>query len=249
MSAMTGPVARPPGGEAGLSGAAPAGPPPDRPRGSSVRGRLRQFAWASVPVWSLSLLAPVPFLRIASARHRARDWAVFAGYLAAVIVEVVLVSLPGSNDVGGTVAVFMALVLTGVAAAHTFVAFRPGSALAGELGPAAPPNQLAVDRARARMRLRSQARELAMANHVLARELGIGRPDVPHDYDDGGLADVNHLPGDVLASCLGLTPQETAAVVAARDQLGRFTSPEELSLYAQLSPGRVDALRDWMLFY
>ena len=72
---------------------------------------------------------------------------------------------------------------------------------------------------------------------------------MPHDYDDGGLVDVNHLPGDVLASSLGLTPQETAAVVAARDQLGRFTSPEELSLYAQISPGRVDALRDWMLFY
>ena len=47
----------------------------------------------------------------------------------------------------------------------------------------------------------------------------------------------------------GLTPPETAAVVAARDQFGRFTSPEELSLYAQLSPDRVDALRDWMLFY
>ena len=65
----------------------------------------------------------------------------------------------------------------------------------------------------------------------------------------GGLVDVNHVPGDVLASCLGLTPRETAAVVAARDQFGRFTSPEELSLYAQLSPDRVDALRDWMLFY
>ena len=246
---MTGPVARPPGGEAGLSGAAPAGPLPDRPQGSSGHGRLRQFAWASVPVWSLSLLAFVPFLRIASARRRARDWAVFAGYLAAVIVEVVLASLPGRNDVGATVAGLMALALAGTAAVHTFVAFRPGSALAGELGSAAPPNELAVDSARARMRRRSQARELAMANHVLARELGIGRPDVPHDYDDGGLVDVNHVPGDVLGSCLGLTPQETAAIVAARDQLGGFTSPEELSVYAQLSPDRVDDLRDWMLLY
>jgi hypothetical protein len=246
---MTEPVARPSGGEAGLSGAAPIGPLPDSPRGSSVRGRLRQFAWASVPVWSLSLLAFVPFLRIALARRRARDWAVFAGYLAVVIVEVVLASLPGRNDVGGTLAGSMALVLMGVAAVHTFVAFRPGSARAGELESAVPPNELAVDRARARMRRRSQARELAMANHVLARELGIGRPDVPHDYDDGGLVDVNHVPGDVLASSLGLTPQETAAIVAARDQLGGFTSPEELSAYAQLSPDRVDALRDWMLFY
>jgi hypothetical protein len=249
MSAMTEAVARPSGGETGLSGAAPGGPLPDRRQGSGGRGRLRQFAWASVPVWSLSLLAFVPFLRIALARRRARDWAVFAGYLAAVMVEVVLASLPGRNDVGATLAGLMALVLMGVAAVHTFVAFRPGSDLAGELGSAAAPNELAVDSARARVQRRSQARELAMANHVLARELGIGRPDVPHDYDDGGLVDVNHLPGGVLASCLGLTPQETAAVVAARDQLGGFTSPEELSVYAQLSPDRVDVLRDWMLFY
>lgn len=247
---MTEPVARPSGGDAELSGAARSiGPPPDRPRGSSVRGRLRQFAWASVPVWSLSLLAFVPFLRIALARRRAKDWAVFAGYLAVVIVEVILASLPGRNDVGATLAGFMAIVLAGVAAVHTFVAFRPTSALADELESAAPSNERAVDSARARMRRRSQARELAMADHVLARELEIGRPDVPHEYDDGGLVDVNHVPGDVLASCLRLTPQETAAVIVARDQLGGFTSPEELSAYAQLSPDRVDALRDWMLFY
>jgi DNA uptake protein ComE-like DNA-binding protein len=71
---------------------------------------------------------------------------------------------------------------------------------------------------------------------------------VPHDYDDGGLVDVNQVPGQVLASCLGLTPAESAAVVAARDQLGRFSSAEELSVYTQLSPDRVEALRDWMMF-
>src|ERR1039458_5968369 len=63
ISAMTGPVACPSGGGAGLSGSAPAGPLPDRPRGRHGRGRLRQFAWASVPVWSASKagrnLAPV----------------------------------------------------------------------------------------------------------------------------------------------------------------------------------------------
>ncbi len=71
---------------------------------------------------------------------------------------------------------------------------------------------------------------------------------MPHDYDDGGLVDVNQVPGGVLTSYLGLTPAESAAVIAARDQLGRFTSPEELSVYAQLPPGRVEALRDWMMF-
>ena len=247
---MTEPVAHPPVGGAGLSRAAPAGPRPGRPQGGNVGGRLRQFAWASVPVWSVSLLAFAPFPRLAFARRRARDWAVFAGYLMAVILVVVFASLPGRNDAGATVAGLTAIVLIAVAAVHTFVAFRPTAALESELGSAARPNEneLAVASAEARMRRRSKARELVRANQVLARELQIGRPDIPHEYDDGGLVDVNHVPSEVLASGLGLTPQETAAVVAGRDQLGRFTSPEELSVYAQLSPDRVDALRDWMLF-
>ncbi len=119
------------------------------------------------------------------------------------------------------------------------------------LAPALTParaNRRAVADARGRMRRRSQARELARADPALARELQIGRPEVPREYDDGGLVDVNHVPGEVLASSLGLTSQETAAVVAARELLGRFISPEEVSVYAQLSPERMDALRDWMLF-
>jgi hypothetical protein len=99
-----------------------------------------------------------------------------------------------------------------------------------------------------RMYRRQQARELAERTPVLARDLKVGRPDLPHDYDDGGLVDVNQVPGDVLFSCLGLTPAESWAVITARDRLGKFSSPEELSVYAQLPPDRVEALRDWMLF-
>ena len=197
-----------------------------------------------MPIWSLSLLAFAPFLRIAFARRRAWDWVALAGHLAAVIVEVVLVSIAGPDDAVSVAAGGLVILVMGVAGVHAFVAFRPKPEVAGGL----PPSELALATARARMHRRRQARELAKDNPVLARELGIGRPDVPHDYDDGGLVDVNQVPGDVLASCLGLTPAESAAVVAARDQLGRFSSPEELSVYAQLPPDRVAALRDWMLF-
>jgi hypothetical protein len=37
-------------------------------------------------------------------------------------------------------------------------------------------------------------------------------------------------------------------VLAARDKLGQFTSAAELSAYTRLSPGRVDELRDLMIF-
>ncbi len=208
-------------------------------------GRLRQLAWASVPILSVSLLAFAPFLRLALARRRARDWAVFAGYLAAVILIVTLMSVAGSGqDAAATVAGTMVVVVGVAAAVHAFVAFRPGSeAVAGSQA-----SELALATARARMRRRQQARELAEGNPVLARELGIGRPDVPHDYDDGGLVDVNHVPAEVLRTSLGLTAAESEAVLKVRDQLGRFSGPEELTAYTELTPDRVDALRDWMLF-
>jgi hypothetical protein len=210
---------------------------------TTASGRLRQLAWASVPVWSLSLLAFAPFLRLAVARRRARDWAVFAGYLVASIVVLTLMSIAGPADAVSATAGTLAIAVMAVAGAHTFVAFRPLPESSGSLA-----SEQALTTARDRMHRRQQARELAMHNPVLARDLRIGRPDMPHDYDDGGLVDVNQVPGDVLASCLGLTPAESAAVVEARDQLGRFGSPEELSVYAQLPPDRVEAIRDWMIF-
>jgi hypothetical protein len=218
------------------------GKPADQLHVGGVPGRVRQLAWASVPIWSVSLLAFVPFLRIALARRRARDWAVFAGYLAGSVI--VISAAASNNDAASAVAGTMAIVVAVVAAVHAFVAFRPGSPALGGF----TASELALTAARARMGSREQARELTASNPVLARELGIGRPDVPHDYNDGGLVDVNHVPGEVLQQSLGLTAAESAAVITVREQLGRFSGPEELTAYTELTPDRVDALRDWMLF-
>jgi DNA uptake protein ComE-like DNA-binding protein len=240
---MTTPVSRPPGGA--IPSAPVPGRPSDQPRSGGIPGRIRQLAWASVPIWSLSLLAFAPFLRIALARRRGRDWAVFAGYLAAVVLIVIMMSLSSSDqDAVGAVAGTMALVVGVVAAVHAFIAFRPGPETVG--GSAA--SELALTTARTRMRRREQARELAASNPVLAHELGVGRPDVPHDYDDGGLVDVNHVPGQVLQESLGLTAAESAAIISVREQLGRFSGPDELTAYTELTPDRIDTLRDWMLF-
>lgn len=221
--------------------------PSTRPHGGNGSRRLGQLAWASVPIWSLSLLAFVPFLRLALVRQRIRDWAVFAGYLAASVTVVLLLSVPVTDstvsDTAGALAITLAIALMAVGAVHSFVAFRPAIADSGALA-----SEQALATARTQMHRRQQARELANHNPVLARDLKIGRPDMPHDYDDGGLVDVNHVPLGVLASCLGLTPAESTAVIEARNQLGRFSSPEELSVYAQLPPDRIQALRDWMMF-
>ena len=51
--------------------------------------RVRQVVWGLVPVLSFGLLAFARFLWLALVRRRARDWAVFAAYLAAVATGIV----------------------------------------------------------------------------------------------------------------------------------------------------------------
>jgi DNA uptake protein ComE-like DNA-binding protein len=216
----------------------------------------RQVWWASVPVWSIGFLSPVPFLIYAIIHRTRRDWAVFAGYLAATVAMIVALGASGSNDaatagVGGFI-----IALAGCAATHAAVLFRPSRGvpqLSGtSLGTASlstrQRNQAAVAAARDKLDRRKEARRLVATNPALARDLKIGRPDLPREYDDGGLVDVNHVPVGVFSSALGLTPIEARDVVAARDKLGRFVSPEELCEYTQLSPDRIDNLRDLMIF-
>lgn len=208
------------------------------------RGRLRQLAWASVPVWSLGLLAFVPSLRLAIARQTRKDWTVFVGYLAAVGV---ILALAGA---GAAFFPPVTFVLMALAATHALVAFRPATDLFAETASwsASLPNRHALAAAQARMQRRQETRELVRATPALARELRVGRPDLPRHYDDGGLIDVNHAPIEIIAAELELTPKEVTAIDATRGQLGRFSSPEELVAYAQLEPDRVDGIRDLLWF-
>jgi DNA uptake protein ComE-like DNA-binding protein len=200
-------------------------------------------------VWSLGFLAFVPFLILAVARGRWKDWQIFSGYVVAVAAEITAVSLSAHSSGPGSVAAgFLVLALMGGGASHAFADHdltRPGTTRPGTAGEA---NEQAMAAAHARMKHRDEAREIAAKDPVLRSELRIGRPDLTRSYDDGGLVDVNQVPSWVLSSHLGLSPQEAAAVVAARANLGRFVSPAEVSQYAQLAPDRLDAIQDWMIF-
>jgi hypothetical protein len=214
---------------------------------------VRQVLWASVPVWSIGFLSFVPFLAHAIIRRRRADWAVFGAYLAATIGLIVAAGTVGPGNGAGTgVLGGFVIALAGCAAVHAAIVFRPGNTLAAPAAVAPPGtrqhNRDAIAEAKDRIERRKEARRLAETDPALARDLHIGRPDVPRDYDDGGLVDVNHVPGAVLAAELGLTADEVTDVVAARDKLGKFTSAEELCAYTDLSPDRVDELRDLMIF-
>lgn len=84
-----------------------------------------QLGWAMVPLLSLGLLACVPFGWLALGRRRARDWVVFAVYLAATATVIVaLSSVPADVSITGLPGVTM-IVLLVVAPVHTVVAFSP----------------------------------------------------------------------------------------------------------------------------
>jgi hypothetical protein len=205
-----------------------------------------------VPVWSIGFLSFVPFLAYALIQRRRRDWAVFAVYLAATVAMIVALAAVNSNSEPGAAVGGFIVALAGCAAVHAAILFRPSRGLSS-LGTSMPlnprqRNREAVAQAQGRIERRKDARHLVATNPSLARDLRIGRPDLPRDYDDGGLVDVNHVPAAVMASPLGLSPAEVSDVLAARDKLGRFASADELCAYTSLAPDRVDELRDLMIF-
>ena len=237
-------------------------PQPD-PRRSRHRGALRQLWWALVPVWSIGFLSAAPFLVYALIQRRRSAWAVFAAYLAATVAMIVALGAVRS-DSGASAAVGGFIVaLAGCAAVHAAILFQPsrdlpplgsGVTVGARAAPSPPElaarrrNRMAVARARDRIERRKDARHLVATDPELAKDLMIGRPDLPREYDDGGLVDVNHVPALVLAGNLQLSPSEVRDVLAARERLGRFGSAEELCAYTDLSPDRVDELRDLMIF-
>ncbi|WP_258907271.1 hypothetical protein [Actinokineospora sp. UTMC 2448] len=107
--------------------------------------------------------------------------------------------------------------------------------------PAPAPIDPAVAQVLAARRRREEARALADQDPLMARELGIGRPDLGLAYDDGGLVDLGSAPADTIARVLGLTGPEADRVVAAQ---GRFAGVDEMLVLVDLPIGAWDRIRD-----
>lgn len=222
---------------------------------SRNRGRLRALWWASVPVWSLGMLSGVPFFRRAIGSRHPRDWGVTFAYFFASIVEIVLLGVAGDPAKASGSAIALgdivggfALLLMGVGGVHAWVAFRApreiGSALFSSPGDA---NRAVVAAATEAGKRRAEGRRIAETNPVLARDLRIGRPDLPRAFDDGGLVDVNHVSAAVLTQALGWTFEEAGKVVEARERSGGFQSVADLTVYAEIDPRRVDGVADLLV--
>jgi hypothetical protein len=215
---------------------------PAAPRG---RWRFGSILWSLLPLLTWGLLAPVPFVHAAVRLHTVGLWLVAACYVIVWIVVGPAGVLAQNPEVDEAVAGLSQLGLVIAATTHAFL-------LRERVFPAPSPPTIASDPAvaaalAARQR-REQARTITERDPSLARELGIGRPDLPREFDDGGLVDVNRVPASVLVDRLGVSVLEASQVVETRDRLGGFSSPAELAVYAELPDATVEAVRDRLLF-
>jgi len=105
----------------------------------------------------------------------------------------------------------------------------------------------AMEAARDRIERRAEGRHLLASRPALAREAGVGRPDLP-GASDYGLVDVNHASAAALTRLPGITQQLADRIVGQRAQVGGFTSAEDLGVLLDLSPDIVDGMRDMAIF-
>lgn len=101
--------------------------------------------------------------------------------------------------------------------------------------------------ARERIKEREEGRRLAAKDPVLAREVGVGRPDLPGTRDFG-LVDVNHASPEALCKLPGITPQIAEYIEQTRQSVGLFTSVEDLCVTLDLPPNLTDDLREHAVF-
>jgi hypothetical protein len=206
------------------------------------RRRFGPILWALLPLLSWGLLAPVPFVHAAIRLRTVGLWLVAGLYVIVWVVVGPAGVLAQNPEVNDAVAGFSQLGLVVASTTHAFFLRErvfPPPAIASDP---------AVAAALAARQRREQARAIAKGDPALARELSIGRPDLPREFDDGGLVDVNHVPAPVLVDRLGLSASEAGRVMEARDHLGGFSSPAEFAVYAELPEATVEAVGDRLLF-
>lgn len=210
---------------------------PAQAAGGSDRRLLVSWIWALSPLITMGFSTPLTFAIAAYRTRRMHFTIATVVYTTLVILGFALPESIGYLcwDLNWIMGAIHALVVRSWA----FPPPRPQSEQAIEA---------AMRAVKERRDLRRKARELVAADPGLARELGIGRPDLDRTFDDGGLVDVNTAPADVLTQLRGITPERAARIIRIREARGPYGSVEDLSVFADLPPALTDALTDHLLF-
>ncbi|MGW5261815.1 ComEA family DNA-binding protein [Microbispora sp. NPDC004025] len=206
------------------------------------------YLWALAPLYTCGFGTPFSMLYAAIRKRSAWYGAASAGYATATGAWIYLSELYEGTDAPALASIVMVLCMLGPWLFGTVHSLAVRRQVFGDATPYAPGNEHALAIAQQRRALRQQARELAEHDPVMARELRIGRPDLPRQYDDGGLVDVNHAPASVIAGLPGLTPALADQIVRVRDQVGGFVSAEDVSAAASLPPNLTADLAEYGIY-
>jgi uncharacterized membrane protein YeaQ/YmgE (transglycosylase-associated protein family) len=98
-----------------------------------------------------------------------------------------------------------------------------------------------------RLAARERALALAKEQPALAREMGIGRPDLP-EAADAGLVDVNNAGVTALLSLPGVDGPLATRIAEARAEFHGFSSLEDLGATLDLPGDLVEGLRGRVVF-
>ncbi len=204
-----------------------------------------------VTIATAGLLACVPFFHAATVLGRRRLWVTGAAYAAAAAVGGVVLDTAPVDETGAATGwmsnvagmLMLAVIVAAVLQQRPLrqEVYGPTGRYARESAKRPDPAVAAVSLARAK---RAAARALAERDPLMARELRVGRPDLPRQYDDGGLVDLNDAPAEVIADGCRVPLAMARAVVAARERLGRFTSVDEVLVYADVDAASAECVRD-----
>lgn len=212
--------------------------PPPRTAGQGWRLAAKIGAVA-LPVLSLGTLTWMVFLTYAVYRRSKLLGVATAGYLLLAVTGCVIADLTGEEaEPSGWFGVAMFVMIIATLGGSVHVALL---AFVLPMRPQSDPRLIVEIERRAR---RQQALQLASQYPAVARELRIGRPDLPRVFDDGGLVDINAAPAEVLAVLPGMNAYLAQRVVAERQYRGGFASLDDLVARGAVPFDVANALRE-----
>ncbi len=202
--------------------------------GPSGRVRARWAYWSLVPL-GLGAWAPI----YAGVRGRNALWALLGVLctLATIAGWILAVHSNGKSGAGG-----LLLIAGWVGAVAASFMIRP--AYVREL---TSPFEAAQLSARERLAERRRGQELARTRPELAREIGVGRPDLP-GARPAGVVDVNNAPASALTTLPDVDDALATRIVEVRSEVRGFSSLEDLGTVLDLDPDVVESLRDRVVF-
>ena len=200
------------------------------PRGRWVIASLIPFGWLT---WM-----GLGFAGLHAKRPLWVAFGVMYGLIAAVTIVVTELD-QNTSGIEDDLGYFLMIVGWGAGIAHSFVirkAYLRRMAILED--PALQAAQVASER-------QAYARELVRRNPELARQAQIGRSG---GFDEGGVVDVNHALVEDLADLPGIDGAGARRIVVARQDLGGFSSLEDLGMTMDLPGDVVEALRGRVVF-